>query len=77
MYKDKHLQQAANRRASQKRRDKAKGMTRVPDKGMTTTGYDAPGVTVVCQTCGGPVQHPKIVKCYQCVHGKPAAQGVS
>ena len=38
---------------------------------------DAPSVTVVCQTCGGPVQHPKIVKCYQCVHGKPAAKGVS
>lgn len=49
MYKDKHLQKEANRLASQRRRDKKKGMTLVPEKGMTspgmTPGYDAPSVT--------------------------------
>ncbi len=129
MYKDKHLQKQANKRASQRRRDKAKGMTVVPDKGMTIGGYDAPSVTDLnatiqppdpvgpldvyseqrwaylqgrgyewfhdrdlaehpttgvkavtipgdpaygeveggqCRSCGGPVQHPKVVKCLKC-----------
>ena len=35
-------------------------------------GKPQPKPTGVCQTCGGPVQHPLIVKCFQCVHGKPA-----
>lgn len=34
-------------------------------------GKSQPSPTGKCLTCGGPVQHPKIVKCYQCVHGKP------
>jgi len=39
-YKDKEKQKQANREAAQRRRDKAKGMT----KGMTGLGYDAPGM---------------------------------
>ena len=35
-------------------------------------GKPQPKPTGVCQTCGGPVQHPLIIKCFQCVHGKPA-----
>ncbi len=48
MYKDKHLQREANKRASQRQRDKKAGMTLVPDKGMTNQGMTAvneqPGV---------------------------------
>ena len=47
-YKDKDKQKEANRAASQRRRDKAKGMT---IEGMTKSGYDAgKGMTIVCDT---------------------------
>lgn len=31
-----------------------------------------PAPTGKCQTCGGPVQHPAIVKCLKCCTGSPA-----
>jgi hypothetical protein len=44
MYKDEHLQKEANKRASQRRRDKIKqqGMTLVPEKGMINQGIVIP-----------------------------------
>lgn len=45
-YKDKHLQREANRQASQRRRDKLKGMTPVPDSGMTGTSNVIPSEDV-------------------------------
>ena len=52
MYKDKHLQREANRKASQRRRDKAKGVTMVPDKGMTTITPEQPTVTPITGPLG-------------------------
>ena len=43
---------------------------------VTNSNSNAP-VTVEgnaphCRTCGGPVQHPKVVKCLKCCTGSPA-----
>lgn len=45
MYKDKHLQREANRKASQRRRDKQKGMMMVPVSGITNQGMTQESVT--------------------------------
>lgn len=78
MYKDKHLQQEANRKASQRRRDKAKGMTEgMINQGMTEND---PGTSVIpdlelCRTCQvklPPLEQPREYPgmCIMCVTKK-------
>ena len=48
---------------------------RAKNKVTRVTKDEQQSVTVteaVCHTCGGPVQHPKIVKCLMCSTGTPA-----
>lgn len=49
-------------------RQKAKKLT----ESTNAPQPNAPSLTHVCRTCGGPVQHPKVVKCLKCCTGTPS-----
>jgi len=74
MYKDKTKQREANRQASQRKRDKAKGMTQA---GMTPVPTDLEQ----CRYCGKPL--PALAKprrypgaCYPCAIKRPARPSI-